>query len=50
MSDYSSKDFEEVVAFSVSEPGAMGPNQYGPDPLGQTIYPFQAGNNFNRPY
>lgn len=29
MSDYSSKDFEEVVAFSVSEPGAMGPNDIG---------------------
>ena len=26
MADYSSKDFEQVVAFSVSEPGAMGPN------------------------
>ena len=26
---YSSKDFEEVVAFSVSEPGAMGPNDIG---------------------
>ena len=29
MIDYSSKDFEEVVAFSVSEPGAMGPNDIG---------------------
>lgn len=29
MSDYSSKDFEEVVAFSVSEPRAMGPNDIG---------------------
>lgn len=26
---YSSKDFEDVVAFSVSEPGAMGPNDIG---------------------
>ncbi len=26
MRDYSAKDFEDVIAFSVSEPGAMGPN------------------------
>ena len=29
MGDYSSKDFEDVVAFSVSEPRAMGPNDIG---------------------